>query len=262
MTSVLTKPKLTRQQLRILTFLYRYRFLTSVQIQQLLQHKDRGRINIWLSDLRDLDFITWRFHNEAGENMKPAICSLRPTGVRYLSLLNYYPPAGLSRRRRDKDRSPAFVDKCLMLANISILLTQADASETTYDVQNASDWETPEPERDFARDLSPDLWITETTDQEDSDTLLEIFEPTVPAYMVRKRIKDYIAASDEWQYRLGTDFLRVLFVCPTIARLIYAKRIARRLIAERGDPDSLDLYFTTFDQLRRQGFLACGWEQA
>ena len=264
MTNLQTKPKLTTGQLRILTHIYRFRFLTSMQIQQLMKHKNRARINIWLRGLRDIGFITWHYDHEAGQNMKPAICSLSPEGAKYLKLLSLYPAAGLSLRRRDKDRSPAFVQKCIMLANISISLRHTNKPDTSYQMLNASDWETAGPNLEFIRQLAPDLWITRTYGQEQTDFLLEIFDPTLPAYMVKKRIRDYIDchAEDEWHEQINTPFPTVLFVCPTLARLIYAKRTARRLLAQDADPDDLALGFTTFDKLRAQSISADIWEPA
>ncbi len=158
MTNSPTRPKLTTGQLRILAHIYRFRFLTSVQIQQLMEHKDRRRINAWLRSLRDFGFISWEFNQEAGENMKPAICSLSPAGVRHLKYLDAFSSPGLSRKRRDKDSSPAFANKCLMLADIT--LTLAQNTEAIYDVKTGCDLEAIHPAFSFIQDLKPDLWVT------------------------------------------------------------------------------------------------------
>ncbi len=44
MTNVQAKPKITPMQLRILGFIYRFRFLTGIQIQQLMQHSNHDRV--------------------------------------------------------------------------------------------------------------------------------------------------------------------------------------------------------------------------
>lgn len=44
-------PKITYKQKTILGLLYTHRFLTRIQIQTFLNHKDKKTINLWLKDL-------------------------------------------------------------------------------------------------------------------------------------------------------------------------------------------------------------------
>ena len=57
-----TLPTLTTKQTEILKLLYTYRFLTRPQLQKLLNHKDKRRIISWLKDLRDNQFIDWKYN--------------------------------------------------------------------------------------------------------------------------------------------------------------------------------------------------------
>ena len=50
-------PKITYKQREILHLLYTHRFLTRIQIQKFLKHKDKKTINLWLKDLRDKEKI-------------------------------------------------------------------------------------------------------------------------------------------------------------------------------------------------------------
>jgi len=66
-------PNITTKQEEILKLLYRYRFLNRIQIQALLNHKDKRRIIAWLSDLRSKGYVEWIYSTDFTEKSKPAI---------------------------------------------------------------------------------------------------------------------------------------------------------------------------------------------
>ena len=77
-------PKLTKKQAEILTLLYTYRFLNRIQIQALMNHKDKKTINIWLKDLTEKNYIHRIYSTHFLEKTKPAIYYLGINGIRQL----------------------------------------------------------------------------------------------------------------------------------------------------------------------------------
>ena len=66
-------PKITRKQREILDLIYSHRFLTRIQIQAFLKHKDKKTINLWLKDLRSKNYINWIYDKDNFvEKTKPA----------------------------------------------------------------------------------------------------------------------------------------------------------------------------------------------
>jgi len=66
-------PTITSRQQAILRLLYQYRFLSRIQIQALMNHKDYKTINVWLKDLREKEYVTWIYSTDFIEKTKPAI---------------------------------------------------------------------------------------------------------------------------------------------------------------------------------------------
>ncbi|HEU4965914.1 MAG TPA: hypothetical protein VFT53_00345, partial [Candidatus Saccharimonadales bacterium] len=52
-------PDITAKQVAILELIYRFRFVNRIQIQALMHHRDYRRINAWLKDLREKQYVEW-----------------------------------------------------------------------------------------------------------------------------------------------------------------------------------------------------------
>jgi hypothetical protein len=72
---------ITNKQQEILKLLYKYRFLNRIQIQQLMNHKDKKRVIVWLRDLRKKQYIEWIYSTDFVEKTKPAIYYLSLNGM-------------------------------------------------------------------------------------------------------------------------------------------------------------------------------------
>jgi hypothetical protein len=101
--------------------------------------------------------------------------------------------------------------------------------------------------------------------------ILEVFDPTLPRYRMKRRLGDYVKflddEGDEWKEQTDTEKLPViLIVCPRTTDLIYAKRRTRKLIADAWyweDDDVPRVRFTTIDKLKQSGLLTKEvWVQA
>ncbi len=285
---VLQVPKITQKQKEILDLLYTHRFLTRIQIQTLLKHKDKKTINLWLKDLRAKEYINWIYNKDHfAEKTKPAIYYLGINGIRHFHNFDSYPATDLDKRYREHERSQSFIDRSLLLADCSIDL--ADERNGTYYLKTRYYYET---EADYRRDqyygflahselIHPQLCFHEAPDDEDDEYgdpdaieksyLLEIFDAALPRYRLRNRLKKYVEwldeETDEWEDKTYGDPLPViLLVCSSTTDLIYAKRRTRGLVAdiwEYEDGKRPDIRFTTMEKLKQFGVLAGEiWEKA
>src|SRR5258708_26470394 len=80
----MSKKIITNKQNTIITLLLTFRFLNSKQIQQFLNHKDHRRINGWLKDLNEKEYIERDFTPIYGILTKPAIYFLSPKGRKHV----------------------------------------------------------------------------------------------------------------------------------------------------------------------------------
>jgi hypothetical protein len=298
-------PKLTKKQQEILRLLYNFRFLNRIQVQALLKHKDPKTINLWLRDLRAKGYAEWIYSTHFAEKTKPAIYYLGLNGVRYLRTLTRkskdddgkvvvspsYPPEELRKRYKEPTRSQTYIDRCILIADCGIALQKEDAANEAkgkklrYYYQTEAAYLLERSYYHFVLDIDDELIHPHlifcqdklNKDGKEEKTLesyiLEMFDPTLPRYRMKKRLNDYVKflddEGDEWKDQTNAEKLPILlFVCPRMSDLIYAKRRTRKLVAdawywEDDDVEKPRVRFTTTDKLKEHGVLAKEiWEQA
>jgi hypothetical protein len=295
-------PKITKKQQKILKLLYRFRFLNRIQIQAFLGHKDPKTINLWLRDLRAKGYVEWIYSTHFAEKTKPAVYYLGLNGVRYLRTLTRtgeeedgntivspaYPPEELRKRYKEPTRSQTYIDRCILVAECCIALERADieneakGKKIRHYYQTEADYLLERSYYHFILEselIQPSLvFCKDKLDGEGKEEitlksyLLEIFDPTLPRYRMKKRLSDYVKYLDDeditWKEQTNTDKLPiVLFVCPRTTDLIYARRRTRKLIADawewKDDEARPRIGFTTVEKLRQSEVFAGEiWEQA
>jgi hypothetical protein len=94
--------------------------------------------------------------------------------------------------------------------------------------------------------------------------LVDVFDNTLPAYRVRKRLRNYFEfyQCSEWENKTGKKFPIVLFICSTKVNLIYAKRHTKKLLEQYQDPTDLHIRFATVDEVKESGITGEIWEEA
>lgn len=298
-------PKTTKKQQEILRLLYRFRFLNRIQIQAFLGHKDPKTINMWLRDLRAKGYVEWIYSTHFAEKTKPAVYYLALNGVRSLRTLTRkvenedgeieivpsYPSEELRKRYKDPTRSQTYIDRCILVADCALALECEDNANKTkgnklrYYYQTEADYLLGRSYYHFVLDIDdelihPNLIFCQdklNKDGKEEQTLesciLEIFDPTLPRYRMKKRLGDYVKLLDDegdtWKEQTDTDKLPILlFVCPRTSDLIYAKRRTRKVVVdawywEDEDTEKPRIRFTTVDKLKQHGLLAQEiWEEA
>jgi hypothetical protein len=261
-------PPITNKQSEILKLLYRHRFLNREQIQFFLRHKDKVRTHLWLKDLKEKQYIQWIYDaNDFVSKTKPAVYYLGINGIRYLRNLEEYPVAELRKRYAESKRKQAFIDHCLLLAECCINALSVRTDKVSFSYVLPADFTDPDSRYQFLEELKPQACFIKQQDGELNTYILEIFEPSLPRYLLRKRIKDYITFLDEeiWQDETEDDeppIVQLAFA--TKSDLLYAKRRAKLELAELYDdelPKESRLRFTTIDRIKEQGFTSKIWEK-
>jgi hypothetical protein len=290
-------PTITNKQQEILQLIYTYRYLNRIQIQILMNHKDKKTINMWLKDLTEKNYIHRIYSDHFLEKTKPAIYYLAINGVRQLKTVEtsdgnqYYPVEELRKRYREHERSQGFIDRSILVAACCISLqdkakqtsklklqyhcyTQADYVDEDCGYHFLSEHETLRPSLCIVKQEQPKQARQNTQDEQTEEAaartnyLLEIFDSTLPRYGVKKRIKDYVQylIDDEWDSGDNDPPPIILLVMPTLVDLIYAKRRTRKLLIDEyyeteDIPEDLHIRFTTTEQLKQNGITANIWEE-
>jgi len=267
----MTIPYITPTQQEIPKLIYKFRFLNRLQIQKLLNHKYHKRINDWLNDLTEKQYIEkLPKKNTFEERTKLTVYRIGINGIRFLKTQDDISPELLRKLYRDKDRSDNFINQCLLLADICLDLREQStkSSSVSYEVTTASDFTNTDSPFQFLTELDPHLVAKKIEKQKKKTTsryhLLEIFEPTLPRYSIRKRIRTYLEFfySNEWANNTNnTTFPIIFFICPTKPFLIYAKRFTKKLLEEEQNPEDLDIQFAIADEVKEFGVTSAIWEE-
>lgn len=112
---------ITKKQQTILTLLFTFRFINSKQLQKLLNHKDHRRINSWLKDLVDKEYVVRDFQPIFGTLTKPAIYFLSVKGRDFIRKTFWVDDFYLKRLREDKKRSKSFRIHCQIIVDCFLI---------------------------------------------------------------------------------------------------------------------------------------------
>lgn len=256
---MITLPSITTKQQEILKLIYRYRFLNRTQIQALLKHKDKRRIISWLKDLREKQYVDWRYDaTNFIAKSQPAIYYLSINGIRYLRETSESPSEELRKRYKEPGRTQVFIDRCLLIADCCIALHAKSTDELKYICVLPADYVDPYNSQHFLSELKPHLFFTKRHDGEVVNYSLENFELTLPRYQLRQRIKDYVDFIDGWDERNEPAPI-ALFICATTADLLYVKRRAKKQIEESGN-DEIVIRVAILDKVKATSVASAIWE--
>jgi len=268
--------KITTKQQEILKLLYQYKFLDRKQIQAFLNHKYHKRINDWLKDLTQKEYLNRIYSNKLGENTKPAIYYLGLNGIRFLKTQGNSSPEVLRKFYRLKDRSNDFIEKSLLVGKIVLdLKAAADKSrgpaeefELSYLIATSADLANPEYRFNFLMEYKIDLVVKrlkkkKTGKRTDSIYFLfSIIAPTLPRYSIRRQVKDFIELYNGYELdEISDTFPTIMMICPNLATLIYCKRMTKGLLEDEDNPEDLLIQFTTIDEIKEHGVTGEIWEK-
>ena len=259
MTSTL--PPITKKQQTIINLLYHFRFLNRIQIQTILNHKDRKTINEWLSDLTKKGYIDRIYSNKTiTDKIKPAIYYIAKGGVKYLKDSGDYDSKALHKLCYEKDRTQDFIDRSILIADIYLNLPAGDKNKVSFTMSVPSIY----PDHPFAElltELSPHGYVEQKQKSKTELYFIEVLGD-LPAIRLRQRLKKYLSfyENNEWESETGEDFPILLIICPDEKTLIYAKRFLKRKLAEMED-ESFVSHLTIADKFKELGLTGDIWEK-
>lgn len=272
-------PHITEKQKEIMRLIHKFRFLDRIQIQTMMKHKDYKRINVWLKDLVEKDYLYRIYERKIPLNIKPAIYFLAPTGVRFTRDLGDWDTN--HKLYREKERSEEFRNKCLLLANLYIdtinktePLNALNFLKTKQEFDEYDEMIEPYPDALISLKTSPAVVfdflnkkIKLTTalsklrkhqkNKEDYVYYLELVGDKIPRFYLRYRIQQYIEYSD----RKGPSNAHaiVLFVLPDELKQKFLLKFIKKKLEETLFEHHLTFATTTISQLQNNGMIAGIW---
>ncbi|MEI7690272.1 MAG: replication-relaxation family protein [bacterium] len=252
-------PKITSKQREIINLIARFRFLDRIQIQKFLNHKDGARINEWLKDLTEKEYLTRSYSSIFPENTKPAVYHLARNGIRYLKDQNE--AKTVCKFYRENERSLSFVGSCLLLANIYLDLEERSKGEIGFIVTVKSGYPTHRL-ADLLSDLKPSAYIKQVRLKKSKYYFLELLS-SLPPERLRQRLKKYLSfyESNEWEVETKKSFPTLLLICPDETILIYVKRYLKRKINVLDEP-ALIIHLSTSQKVKEFGLTGDIWQSA
>lgn len=243
-------PLLTPKQISILFLLYRFRFLTTHQIQILLSHKEPRRIKAWLKELYDEGYLGRIYsRKEVGANV-PAIYYLNTKARSALKGQKGIHEEVLKRIYREKLRSKSFIDHSVFLADIYLYLnTLAQENKETLHFFTKTDL----AQFNYLPLPLPDAYIALEVSKKDTKRyFLEIIDEGLPRFAVRKKVQRYFIYFDNnlWEKHNSESFPKVLLICPTESLKKYLHKFIAQTLEE--ETAEIEFYVTTKEKLRNK----------
>lgn len=248
-------PKLPQPQFDILHYLYRFRFLTSLQLQKLLNHSNIRLTNYHLKNLITQNYIGKHYSRSLGLANQPAVYYLSSGSIKLLSDKIDFDKRALKRIYREKIRSQQFIAHASFLADYFLFLRgESENSSHTLHFFTKTDLLA----HPYLIHPLPDAYFARVDKVKNTKRyLVEVVEDTSPRFALRKRIEQYCDYIDDGKFieATGHDLPTLLFICPGYASFIYLKKHISR-IYEETSLDQIEIYIAT-----REGAFSGSWEK-
>lgn len=224
------QPLLKQRHTDILLLLYRFRFLTRLHIQALLNHKNHRKIIQWLNELSELGYLDKR---EQASVIDPGVYSLSKLSRKYLKDSKFIKhPAQLDRVWREGSYTRAFQDKCVLIADIYLSLLQTGGALrfwTKADLYGLEGLIKPAPDAYFIYKAKRYFFDAFTV---------------APGKVLRGRVDRYADyfAGGEWQETAKVEFPDVIILCPSRPS---AKSLSRYIREDYSDEPDLHFFVSS-----------------
>lgn len=248
---------ITKTQKTIIFLLYKFRFLTVIQLQKYFHHKDPHRIKEWLSDLKDKGYISAIV--DKTDPTKPYIFCL-DTNARYILEENEDCDRTFFKRLyKEKDLEEIFRDHLLFIFNIYLYFLSRKDKKAKLNFLTQQDL----IGYDFFPDDLPDVYISVENKEGTDRYFLDLFDeyrkhPGVIRYCVRKYIE--YSENGDWQANIkNSPFPTLLFVMQNDKRKKFLHHYGKYKLSKTFE--DILLYVTTQDAVRFSNDKVNIWEK-
>lgn len=237
-------PTITKQQQSILRHIYRFRFLNRTHIQTLLNHKTHNRINYWLKDLTDKNYLGKLQNNHTNIQTTPTTYYVSKNGIKYLKTQPDCKKEYIYRIYTDNKRSEDFINRSLFIADIYLNLFQKYSTTHGFTFYTQSEFTVD----GIIKEIFPCFVYRKVDDK--PYYIAEIFGTQMPRFAIRARINLYLQFFTKGDWIKNEQSPNLLFICPNeeIEEYIY-KRAKKAL----DDEDiQLSIFVTTVEQIKKE----------
>jgi len=237
----MVKQKTTTIQPLILQYLLRFRFLTSIKIQKLLQLNSLHSTNYYLIKLIRQQLIGSLYSRTKEQSFQPAIYYLKSASIKQLNITD---KKIIKRIYKEKSKSKTFIDHSILIADYYIFLNN-DSIKTkqTLNFFTKSDLL---PHNYLIHPL-PDAYFSRVDKKENIKRyFLEIIDENSPRFSIRKRIDQYnnYIENKTFEKATGYKFPTILFICPNQTINNYLKKYFEK-IWDESNFDEISIHSAT-----------------
>ena len=230
---------LSPKQIRLLEIIFKFRFVSVPSLASLLG-KDRSSVYQNLYVLAEQGYLAKRYNKTYRLRGRPASYFLAAKGLRYLRDNSELNQAVLHNMYKSPGISEEHVDHCLLtIAVYHALHRQTNATFGVYSRYELAEYE-------FCPRPLPDLYLSRKQPEANrqSDYMLDIFEPQLPFWVMKQRIRAYQQQCDEADL---PDYPHILLVAPNQRTEKKLLEIIENLV------DDFELYTTTLERMLGAG---------
>lgn len=238
--------ELSLRQQEILIYLYRFRFLTSLQIQLLLKQNWHHRTRVWLNTLQQNGYLEGIYTPSTKTGRTPTIYYLKKNGFRFIQSLigtNSY------LRKMQNENLPRFslhihclktADIALYIANYYEKYSQSLRIYTKADIANTRDY----------RLIRPDLFIT----SKNESLFIELDLETESFSTILKKQRSYIQHlhTFDWHYFSSDLYPCTIYITTSEQRAKKLQILFEDLLMKNGYP-SVTIKTTTLSDFFNLG---------
>ena len=240
---------LSSKQVYLLKLVFKFRFV-SVDLLAEILGRDRSSVYENLYVLVKQEYIAKRYDKTYRLRQRPASYYLNTTGIRYLKENTNLSQKALRNMYKNKSMTEEYIDKCLLVTRIALTLNKqtnhAFNISTKYELTDEEFFLRPLPDlylnRKETRATTGNKSASQNEEDQEFDYTLDIFEPNLPTWVLRRRLRAYQDHCDEAELDDG-EYPNVLLVASNDS----TERRLQRLI-ENSVLD-FESYATTLERL-------------
>jgi DNA-binding MarR family transcriptional regulator len=237
---------LNKQQLLVLSLIYKFRFSSNAQIAKYLGKKNSKYVQKRLKILEDQGLIAKRYDKSYKLKGKPAAYYLLPKGARALAEFNdrdQNQPINVASIYKDKAVSEGFITHCTNTLSAYLALIEVYGPKLEFFTKSDLKYE----QFEYYPQPLPDAHIRLQSNKGTKQFFLDIFEDSQPFFVLIRRLKQYLdySGSGDWP---NDELPTILVVVESnTAHKRLRKRIAREL---RDSYEEMHFATSTLPQLR------------